>query len=172
MKVLYFDAFAGISGDMTVGALLALGLPLEQLRSELAQLSLGGYSIAATPQRVHGISATRFDVQVSPSGHPHRAFRDIRQMLERSGLQPAVQRGALAIFSKLAEAEGRVHGVEPDAVEFHEIGAVDSIVDIVGTAIGMTWLGSERVYVSRLPLGSGVVPSQHGSLPVPAPATV
>lgn len=172
MKVLYFDAFAGISGDMTVGALLALGLPLERLKSELAQFPLSGYSIAATPARVHGISATRFEVEVSPSGHPNRAFRDIRQMLERSGLQPAVKRGAQAIFTKLAEAEGRVHGVEPDAVEFHEIGAIDSIVDIVGTAIGMTWLGSERVYVSRLPLGSGVVPSQHGSLPVPAPATV
>lgn len=172
MKILYFDTFAGISGDMTVGALLALGLPLERLRNELAHLALGGYSIAASPHDAHGISAVKFDVTVSTHEHAHRRFRDIRELVEGSGLQPAVKRRALTIFTKLAEAEGRVHGVAPDAVEFHEVGAIDSIVDIVGTAIGIEWLGCERVHVSRLPLGSGLVPSQHGPLPVPAPATV
>jgi uncharacterized protein (TIGR00299 family) protein len=172
MKVLYVDAFAGISGDMTVGALLALGLPLEQLKQELAHLPLADYTIAVAPRRVHGIGAIKFDVHVTAHGHAHRAFRDIREMLERSSLQPAVKRSALGIFTKLAEAEGRVHGVEPDAVEFHEVGAVDSIVDIVSTAIGVAWLGVESVYVSVLPLGSGIVQSQHGPLPVPGPATV
>ncbi len=172
MKILYFDAFAGISGDMTVGAFLALGLPLEQLQQELGRLPLTGYTITATPRQVSALSATKFDVQVAVNGHAHRAFRDIKAMLEQSGLQPAVQRVALAIFTKLAEAEGRVHGVAPDDVEFHEVGAVDSIIDIVATAIGHTFFGIETAYVSSLPLGSGLVQTQHGPLPVPGPATV
>ena len=172
MKVLYFDAFAGISGDMTVGALLALGLPLDQLTHELQQLPLTGYSVSATPRHVNGINATKFDVHTTAHGHAHRPFREIRDMIERSTLPPTVKRHALAIFTKLADAEGHVHGVEPDAVEFHEVGAIDSIVDIVGTAIGITALNIEGAYVSTLPLGSGIVQSQHGPLPVPGPATV
>jgi len=172
MKILYFDTVAGISGDMTVGALLALGLPLEFLRSELSRVRIGGYTIDANQHDTHGIAAVRFDVTVAEHEHTHSRFRDIRELIYGSGLQPGVQRRALAIFTKLAEAEGRVHSVAPDAVAFHEVGAVDSIVDIVGTAIAVEWLDCARVYVSRLPLGSGVVPSQHGPLPVPAPATV
>jgi uncharacterized protein (TIGR00299 family) protein len=172
MKVLYADAFAGISGDMTVGALVALGLPLPRLRDELQRLPLTGYTIAATARAVHGIRATRFDVHTVAPEHGHRTFRDIRSMLEGGSLDPVVKRHALAVFTKLAQAEGRVHGVPPDDVEFHEVGAVDSIVDIVATAIGMAALGVERVHVSSLPLGSGLVPSQHGTLPVPGPATV
>lgn len=172
MKILYLDAFAGISGDMTVGALLALGLPLDRLRGELSQIALGGYSVTATPRLVHGISAIKFEVEMVESGHAHRRWRAIRQLIEDSGLRPPIKRSALSIFTKLAEAEGRVHGVPPEAVEFHELGAIDSLVDIVGTAIGIEWLGCERVYVSRLPLGSGLVSSRHGPLPVPAPATV
>jgi len=172
MKVLYFDAFAGISGDMAVGALLALGLPLDHLRQALSQLPLGEYLITATPQQVHGITGTKFQVQVAAAGQTHRSFRDIRQMLDGSTLEPAVKQCAIGIFAKLAEAEGRIHAVQPDEVQFHEIGAVDSIIDIVGTALGIVWLGAERVYVSPLPLGTGLVQSQHGTLPVPAPATV
>jgi uncharacterized protein (TIGR00299 family) protein len=172
MRVLYFDTFAGISGDMAVGALLALGLPLDHLRQALAHLPLSGYSIAATSQQVHGIAATKFNVHVAVSGQPHRSFRDVRQMLESSRLESAAKQRAIDIFTKLAEAEGRIHAVPPDQVEFHEIGAVDSIVDIVATAVGIAWLGTERVYVSPLPLGSGMVSSQHGALPVPAPATL
>ncbi|HXQ22510.1 MAG TPA: nickel pincer cofactor biosynthesis protein LarC [Candidatus Acidoferrales bacterium] len=172
MRVLYVDAFAGISGDMAVGALLALGLPLARLQQELAQLPLAGYTITAEPRQVHGIGAIKFDVRVAAHGHAHRAFRDIRTMLETSALQPEVIGRAVRIFTILAEAEGRVHGVASDDVEFHEVGAVDSIVDVVGTAIGVTWLGVESLYVSVLPLGSGIVQSQHGPLPVPGPATV
>jgi hypothetical protein len=172
MKVLYLDTFAGISGDMAVGALLALGLPLDHLRQALSQLPLSEYSITATSQQVHGMTATKFDVHVAAAGQTHRSFRDIRLMLDGSALEPAAKQRAIDIFTKLAEAEGRIHAVQPDQVEFHEIGAVDSIVDIVGTAVGIAWLGAERVYVSPLPLGSGMVQSQHGTLPVPAPATL
>jgi len=172
MKVLYIDAFSGISGDMSVGALLALGVPLDALEQQLKLLPLSGYTIGTATRHVHGIAATKFDVQVAAHGHRHVAFRDIRRMLEDSKLEAGAQRIALAIFARLAEAEGRVHGVTADDVEFHEVGAVDSIIDIVGTAVGVTHLGIEAAYVSPLPLGSGVVPSQHGALPIPAPATV
>ncbi len=172
MKVLYIDAFSGISGDMTVGALLALGVPLAAVQHQLKLLPLSGYTIGATTRHVHGIAATKFEVQVAAHGHTHMAFRTIRSMLEESKLDAGVQRIALAIFARLAEVEGRIHGVAPDDVEFHEIGAVDSIVDIVGTAVGVTSLGIEAAHVSSLPLGSGIIPSQHGALPIPAPATV
>ena len=172
MKVLYIDAFSGISGDMTVGALLALGVPLDSIKQQLALLPLSGYTISIATRHVHGIGATKFKVQVAAHGHSHRPFRDIRTMLENSQLESGAQRVAIAIFARLADAEARVHGVAADDVEFHEVGAVDSIVDIVGTAVGITTLGVEATYVSPLPLGSGIVQSQHGPLPVPAPATV
>jgi len=215
VKTLYFDAFSGISGDMTVGALIALGVPLERLRSELAKLPLAGYSIEAMPRFVNGIGAVKFDVVVEgvssppidravdpgtqhhahheharhhahpqdpPSSrglehdahaehHGHRAYREIREMIAAAGIDAAAKRIALAIFAKLASAEGQVHGVEPDDVRFHEVGAIDSIVDIVGAAIGFADLGIERFVVGTIPLGSGVVRSQHGPIPVPAPAT-
>lgn len=187
MRALYFDAFAGVSGDMTVGALLALGLDLEQLRAQLAALPLHGYALRAERRLVNAITAVKFDVDVDAGprhghrhgqepghehGHSHRSFADIRAMIAASGLAPRVRDTALAIFTRLAEAEGRVHGVAAEAVTFHEVGAVDSIVDIVGTAVGLAALGVERVYVSPLPLGSGLVRSQHGVIPAPGPATV
>jgi len=171
MKVLYVDAFAGISGDMTVGAFIDLGLSVDELRRQLQQVALSGYSLSATPRRVHGIGAVKFDVHTATHGHAHRPFRNIRRMLEDSTLDAAVKRNALAIFAKLAEAEGRVHGVAIDEVEFHEVGAVDSIIDIVGAAIGLQTFDIERVHVSSLPLGAGIVQSQHGPLPIPGPAT-
>lgn len=177
MRVLFFDAFSGVSGDMTIGALLALGLDLERLRAELAGLAIGGYALRASEKRVHGIGACKFDVDIEPvhgsSGvHAHRAYADIRTLIETSALSASVKATALAIFARLADAEGRVHGIAADAVTFHEVGAVDSIIDIVGTAIGLASLDVTSVYASALPLGSGTIPSQHGVLPVPAPATV
>lgn len=199
MKTLYFDAFAGISGDMTVGALLDLGLPLERLRAELAKLPLDGYAVAAERRFVNGIGAVKFEVvldDAGAAGHhehdhghshgsheshgtygthathaPHRHYRDIRSMLEQSALEGRVKDLALAVFARLAAAEARVHGVAVDEVAFHEVGAVDSIVDIVGAALGFAVLGVERFVVGPLPLGSGVVRSQHGPIPVPGPAT-
>jgi len=184
VRTLYIDALSGISGDMTVGALLALGLPLEHLRAELARLDLHGFRVSAEPRTVNGISATKFDVHVEAGtgdrhhahghthAHAHRSFRDIRGLIERSALAAAVKLTALRIFTLLAEAEGRVHARPAEEVTFHEVGAVDSIVDIVGTAIGVAQLGVQSAYVGALPAGSGIVQSQHGALPVPAPATV
>ena len=166
------------------GALLALGVELERLRTELAALPIGGYALRAGDVRVHGIRARKFDVDVEAGDrhghgeahghahHPHRAYADIRAMISNRALAPRVREIALAIFARLAEAESRVHGVPAEAITFHEVGAVDSIVDIVGTAIGITALDIDRVHVSTLPLGSGTVASQHGVIPVPAPATV
>lgn len=179
MRVLYFDAFAGVSGDMSVAALLDLGLDLERLRAELAALPLNGYALRATPRTVNGIVATKFDVDLAGAPdrphhdhhHAHRAFADIRAMIDESRLTARVKETALAIFTRLAEAEGHVHGTPIEQVTFHEVGAVDSIIDIVGTAIGLAALDVGRVYVSPLPLGSGLVRSQHGVIPVPGPAT-
>jgi pyridinium-3,5-bisthiocarboxylic acid mononucleotide nickel chelatase len=178
MRLLLFDAFSGVSGDMTVGALLALGVEIERLRAELAALPVHGYAVRASDVLVHGIRACKFEVDVDDHdhahdhGHTHRSYADIRAMLTASALGPRARATALAIFARLAEAEGRVHGVPADAVTFHEVGAVDSIVDIVGAAIGLAALDIDAVYVSALPLGSGTVASQHGVIPVPAPATV
>ncbi|HUI26566.1 MAG TPA: nickel pincer cofactor biosynthesis protein LarC [Candidatus Kryptonia bacterium] len=177
MRIAYFDAFSGVSGDMTVGALLALGVPLERVRAELRRLPIGGYEIAAEPVHVNGIAATHFIVRVESTHqhgheHSHRPYRVIRALIEDSQLSAPVKQKAQAIFARLAEAESRVHAIAPDDVEFHEVGAVDAIVDIVATAVGFCELGIDAAYVSPLPTGSGIVRSQHGPLPIPAPATV
>lgn len=172
MGLLYFDCFAGISGDMTVAALLDLGVPLDLLRDRLALLPLPAGSYALSLDRVErqSVAAARFDVQVAEDHH-HRTYRDIREMIGRSPLDAQVKELALKIFSRLAAAEGKVHGVEVEQVHFHEVGAVDSIVDIVGTAVCLDYLGIDKLYTSSLPLGSGFVETAHGRLPVPAPAT-
>jgi uncharacterized protein (TIGR00299 family) protein len=171
MKVAYFDAFSGLSGDMTVGALLHLGMPLDGLREELAKLPVTGYQLHQTERELSGICATKFSVDVHDPLH-ERSFRAIVRMLQTSPLLPMVRDRALRIFTMLAEAEGKVHGVAPEAVHFHEVGAIDSIVDIVGTAFGFHYLGIEQLYVSPLPMGKGLVPSRHGILPIPGPATM
>jgi pyridinium-3,5-bisthiocarboxylic acid mononucleotide nickel chelatase len=171
MKSVYVDAFSGISGDMMVGALLHLGVSLETLRAELSKLPLSGYHLHQTGREQSGIQAVKFHVEVHDPLH-ERSFRAIAQMIRDSTLHPPIKETALRIFTVLAEAEGRVHGVATDAVHFHEVGAIDSIVDIVGTAVGLQSLGIERVYVSPLPMGTGLVPSRHGVLPIPGPATV
>ena len=141
MNIAYFDAFSGLSGDMTVGALLHLGVPLDALREELRKLPLTGYHLHQTERMLSGIRATKFNVEVHDPLH-ERSFRAISRMLQESSLLPQVKETALRIFTVLAEAEGRVHGVTPEAVHFHEVGAIDSIVDIVGVAFGLHFLGS------------------------------
>ncbi len=171
MKIAYFDAFSGISGDMTLGAFLQLGVSLDALRHELNGLELSGYRLRQTIRQRSGIQAAKFEVEVHEP-QVERSARSIADMLRASALIPQVKETALRIFQVLARAEGHIHGVPPEDVHFHEVGAVDSIVDIVGTAFCLHTLDVERVYVSPLPLGSGVVSSRHGILPVPGPATL
>jgi len=172
MKILYFDCFSGVSGDMTLAALLDLGLPLERLQEELKKLGLKNYSLEVRPGSRSGIAARSLEVKAGPDEEHHRHFSHIREMILKSGLAAEVKEISLAIFQRLAEAEARVHKRTLEEVHFHEVGAVDSIVDIVGTAIGIHYFKPDKVYASELPMGWGFVQSQHGRLPLPAPATV
>ncbi len=156
---------------MTVGAFLQLGVSLDALRHELNTLDLTGYRLRQTVRQRSGIQATKFEVEVHQV-QGERSARSITDMLRTGGLVPQVRDTALRIFDVLARAESHIHGVPPEEVHFHEVGAVDSIVDIVGIAFGLHTLGIEQVYVSPLPMGSGVVASRHGLLPVPGPATL
>lgn len=171
MKTLYFDCFSGISGDMVLGAFLDLGIEEEYLKSELGKLHLDHYELFAEKTSKKGISGTHCRVQVEEE-HVHRHFGDIRRMIEDSDLEESVKHTAIAIFRRVAEAEAAVHGVEVEHVHFHEVGALDSILDIVGAAICFHKLAPEKVLVSGINTGSGWVKCAHGRIPVPAPATV
>jgi uncharacterized protein (TIGR00299 family) protein len=170
-NILYIDCFSGISGDMTVGALMDLGLELNFLRSELKKMDLGGYNISCNAVSINSISAKKFNVEIAGSPES-RDYKEIKRIIGSSGLQNDVKRTALKIFQVLAEAEAKVHGTNIDKIHFHEVGAADSIVDIVSTAVGIKSLGIDVIYSSKVPLGSGFVSTMHGKLPVPAPATL
>ncbi len=172
MNLLYFDCFSGISGDMTLAALLDLGLPEDTLRGDLQKLGLGNYSLEITTGARSGIAALGVEVRVGPEEEQHRHFSEIRNMIEGSSLDAEVKDLSLAIFRRLAEAEARVHRRDVESVHFHEVGAVDSIVDIVGTAIGIRYFRPGLILSSELPMGRGFIQCQHGRLPLPAPATV
>ncbi len=172
MKFAYCDCFSGISGDMFLGALVDAGLPVDTLREQIALLRLPE-PVEITVQEVHkgALRATLLDV-VAAESHHHRHYTDIVEMIEASGLSEGVKRTSQAIFLRLAQAEARVHGSTVEEVHFHEVGALDSIVDIVGAAVGVEALGLQRLYASALPFSGGSVQTQHGQLPVPAPATL
>lgn len=170
-QVIYFDCFSGISGDMTLGALLDLGLPIEQLRAELAKLSLPEWEITASRDMRGYLAGTHARVIV-PHQHEHRHLSDIQRIIGDSALSERVKEQSLHVFTLLAEAEGLVHGTSPNEVHFHEVGALDAILDIVGVVTGLELLGIEQVFASALPLGSGWVHAAHGRLPVPAPAVL
>jgi pyridinium-3,5-bisthiocarboxylic acid mononucleotide nickel chelatase len=170
MKIAYFDCFSGISGDMVLGALLDLGVPLEALLEELGKLPVEGYTISARKERRGAISGTRILIEIGEQ--PHRHYEDIQNLIRSSGLSERIKEKSLAIFDRIAKAEARVHQVPLSHVHFHEVGALDSILDIVGAVIALEYLGIDRIEASALPLGGGVVKTHHGILPVPAPATV
>ncbi len=217
MRVLYFDAFSGISGDMVLGAFLDAGLPLEDLRAALGSLAVGGYTVDAQRVLRAGVSATRFRVSegasnslvtappqtaasraVQPDAHAHAhagvsarvhahdggdaggpthahahcSLSEIRSLIDTSALSPAGRERAKAMFERLAEAEARIHQMPVEHVHLHEVGALDSIIDIVGAVFAMEWAAADRVVCSPLNVGSGVVQSAHGLFPVPAPATL
>lgn len=225
-KTLFFDCFAGISGDMTVAALLDAGVPLEYLEGELQKLPVSGWQLRSFMAQRGAFSARRFvvepkldELQLLPSsstplisrghdhsghdhgghhhhghdhgghdhrghhhgshdhedefpGQPDRRWSTIRAMIQAAPLAPRVRSRALAAFEKLAIAEGRVHGIPPEEVAFHEVGAVDSILDLVGACVGLEWLDVERILCSPLPMGAGTTRSAHGLIPLPAPATL
>jgi hypothetical protein len=172
MRVVFFDCFAGISGDMIVGALLDLGVDLEALRRQLGSLKLEGYEVSSRRLNRSGISAAKFDVAVKGQAQPERSFADIRSMIQQSDLSELTKHRSISVFGSLAKAEARVHGTTPDQVHFHEVGAVDSIVDIVGAMIGFDTLRVDRFFCSPLRVGSGTIDTEDGRMPVPAPATL
>jgi len=170
MRVLYYNCFAGISGDMHLGAMIDLGVPEEYLRAELKKLALDAYEMRVTRDRRRGIAGTRVDV-VGESHH-HRELSDIEEVVNRSDLNNAVKQLALEMFNRLAAAEANVHDTNVENVHFHEVGAVDAIVDIVGAAICVDYLKPDAVYGSAVELGGGFAKCAHGTFPVPAPATL
>ena len=170
-RAVYFDCFAGVSGDMIIGAQLDLGVDPDLLRQQLSSLGLSGYEIKCRRVERSGIAAAKFDVELDETAQPARTLADIRSIIVGSSLNGRVKVQAIRVFERLAEAEANVHGTTPDKVHFHEVGAVDSIIDIVGALIGFELLGADRFFCSPLRLGSGSVNSQHGRLPIPAPAT-
>ena len=189
MKVLFFDIVGGIAGDMTAAALLDLGVPLASMQLAIQQLGMENLHMEAVKESRHQISGTRFVVTCSDFGevaehpvhgqnkshhqaHHHRTYREIKALIDESSLAEGVKQKALAIFAVLAKAEGQVHGVSPEDVTFHEVGAWDSIADIVAVAVGLEALKVEAVYCSAVPLGSGTINTAHGVMPVPAPATL
>ena len=172
MKAAYFNCIGGVSGDMVLGALVDTGLSIDSLRNEVAKLGVQGYDIEASLDSRSSISGTRVSVKTSAAPQPRRNLNDILSLINESRLAPSVKEKATRIFRRLAQAEARVHRVEIDQVHFHEVGAIDAIVDIVGAACGLDLLGIEQVHCSPIPPGGGTVKSEHGRLPVPAPATV
>ncbi len=184
MKSIYLDCFSGISGNMLLGAFLQAGVPRDFLTKELAKLPIGGeFSWEVSAVDKCGIHATHVEIHLEGQEskhkgehghshhHAHRSFGDIRHMLEASSLEKPVKDRALAIFETLAKAEGKIHGKPYEEVTFHEVGAVDSIVDIVGTALALDYLSIEKIFVSAVNTGMGQVKCAHGMMPVPAPAT-
>ncbi|MFK5926838.1 MAG: nickel pincer cofactor biosynthesis protein LarC [Desulfuromusa sp.] len=171
MKTLYLDTFSGISGDMFLGLLLDLGVKQQQLEQELLKLPISGYQLEVKREQRHGIEGCRVQVHCEETHH-HRSWSTIDKMLAESALQQTVQQTARKFFRRLGEAEAKVHGIDIDRVHFHEVGAVDAIVDLVGTAIGLNLLGVEKILCSSLPLSHGMSQCAHGALPLPAPATL
>jgi uncharacterized protein (TIGR00299 family) protein len=169
MKTLYFDCFAGASGDMILGALVAAGVDQQQLRDQLALLEVDGFAIDFEPANRSGLSATYARVQTAHE-HKHRHLGDIKEIINRSKLSEKVKQTAIAIFTRLAQAEAKVHNEPVDHVHFHEVGALDAIVDVVGAAICFDLLEIERFVSSPLHVGSGMIKMAHGNFPVPPPA--
>jgi uncharacterized protein (TIGR00299 family) protein len=172
LKIAYFDCFSGVSGDMTLGALLACGASEEGLRNSLAGLNLTGWELDVRETEQNGIGAVDVTVRVTEEQGHGRHLYHIEEILQKSSLADSVRERALQVFTHLANAEAKIHQTTPDRIHFHEVGAVDAIVDIVGAAVCLELLGVDGVYCSPLPMGRGFVECMHGTIPLPAPATV
>jgi len=171
MKILYYDCFSGISGDMNLGAMLDLGISKTYLVKELSKLNLKGWKIIAEKDQRHGIQGTKVTIKFAVHEHDHRNLADIEKIINKSKLDDRIRELSKKIFMKVANAEALIHGIPVEKVHFHEVGAMDSIIDIVGAAICFSALKVDEVHVSQVELGGGIVKCQHGTLPVPAPAT-
>jgi uncharacterized protein (TIGR00299 family) protein len=172
VKIAYFDCPSGAAGDMIMGALVDAGVPFEDFRAELRKLALPGWDLVRREVKKGAFRATKVDVEIDHSAHHHeRSLADIQAILAASPLDAAVKERAGRIFVRLADAEARVHGTSREAVHFHEVGAVDAIVDVTGGVLALAMLGVGAVYVSALPLGGGFVDTAHGRMPVPGPGT-
>jgi uncharacterized protein (TIGR00299 family) protein len=193
-RLLYFDCFSGISGDMVLGALVDAGLPMARLKEALGSLAVDGYHVHAEKVLRAGLSATKFVVHEENgtrgsrldhqhdhhhhdhahhhSHHPHRSLPEIFGLIDKAALSPAGRDRAKALFQRLAEAEAAIHDMPVEKVHLHEVGALDSIIDIVGAVFGLEWIGADQIVSSPLNVGGGMVHSAHGHFPVPAPATV
>jgi uncharacterized protein (TIGR00299 family) protein len=172
VKIAYFDCPSGAAGDMIMGALVDAGVPFETFRAELRKLALPGWDLVRHEVRKGAFRATKVDVAIDAAAHTHeRSLGDIQAILDASPLDAAVKEQAGRIFVRLADAEARVHGTSREAVHFHEVGAVDAIVDVTGGVLGLAMLGVGAVYVSAFPLGGGFVEGAHGRMPVPGPGT-
>jgi uncharacterized protein (TIGR00299 family) protein len=180
MKTLYFDCFAGAAGDMILGALVDAGVPFDEVQRALGSLAVDGYTVSADRVMKAGVSALKFRVTEADSrlptpdfrSHRHYHLKHIYAAIEKSALSDAGKARATKMFQRLAEAEAAIHGSTIEKVHLHEVGAVDSIIDIVGTVFAMEYVGAERVVVSPVNVGGGMVKTAHGMFPVPAPATV
>jgi hypothetical protein len=174
-KIAYFQCPTGIAGDMCLGALVDAGVPLDYLRDNLAKLGLGDeytLRLESVLRRSQQATKVHVDLAIQPNHHRHRHLPTIEGLIHQSHLPPRATDWSLRTFRQLAIAEGQVHGIPPKNVHFHEVGATDAIVDIVGTCLGLDWLNIDQIYCSALPTGSGTVKAAHGILPVPVPAVV
>lgn len=171
--IVYFDCYSGISGDMTLGALVDAGVDPEALKAETAKLGLDGYELRFERAEMNGISGTHAVVELHDHVHqPHRHLSEVISIINGSSISDSVKEKAGRVFRTLGEAEARVHGVDVEQVHFHEVGAVDALVDVVGSVAGLELLGVGGVYASPLPAGKGMIKAAHGLLPLPAPATL
>lgn len=169
--IAFLDCFSGISGDMFLGALLDAGLPLAHLQKNLALLPIDDFRLTVQSKQAGAIAGTQLHIEIAAeAGHQHRSWATISKLIEASGLDLKIKKNALAIFALLAAAEARVHGCSVEDIHFHEVGATDAIVDIVGAAIGVNYFGIDKIVSSPLPMPSGWVRCAHGQLPLPAPA--
>jgi uncharacterized protein (TIGR00299 family) protein len=173
-RAVYVDCFSGASGDMLLGALLDAGVRLDELRAGLSSLAVGGWSLEAEPARQHGLGGTHARVRLSQADQPHRGLSEVFRIVRAGELSSEVSDRACAVFERLAQVEAHIHGTSVEEVEFHEVGAIDAIVDVVGVVLGLSLLEVDwsELRSSGLPTGSGWVKSAHGRLPVPAPATL
>ena len=170
-RIAYLDCFSGVSGDMLLGALLDAGLPLDDLRTELSRLPLEGYVLDARRVSRAGIGATHAIVRIA-GDQPPRTLADVLALIEQSSLPADDRAKGAAVFTRLAEAEAKVHGETVETVQLHDVGAVDAVVDVIGAVAGLRLLGVDELWSSALPAGAGAVGGPHGALPVPAPATL